>query len=452
MHPALFTQAGVATKEPLLGRREEECEPSRTLHQCSATSAVRRIIVVLATRSTRRSLTRREWRGITSDYRTSSTCSSPFATHWLHVLAPSNLARRPSAIEGWKLALGVGQPEELPGDGGTARARARINEARRSQESVDPRPRRVRAGFPNACAPKRSVFPPRDVETRSFGRCGETAGLPVALALPVPPPLLRGGGGLPPSPPPAPPPREEGPSQPVKEPRASRREPPPPPPPQAREPRPGRRRPPQEEEEPQQELEPRPRSGRREPSGPAGSGVGIRETGTVLPEGESLLEFPLSQFRVGASCPPHVAGSRRFKFVSRPHYYNPSAVNPLKYAEQMQKRRLLWKKSAEGDANSSSPEEKPASSCAKVWEKMTFAQDEGGKVTAKFRKLMGIRSEPPPDADPSSDPLLSKQEKLFHDLDQQYEAARLSTHTHRGVGLGYSSQMAAFFQQTNLTK
>ncbi|XP_042143961.1 arginine/serine-rich coiled-coil protein 2-like [Ixodes scapularis] len=135
-----------------------------------------------------------------------------------------------------------------------------------------------------------------------------------------------------------------------------------------------------------------------------------------------------------------------------PSYYNPSAVNPLKYAEQMQKRRLLWKKSAEGDANSSSPEEKPASSCAKVWEKMTFAQDEGGKVTAKFRKLMGIRSEPPPDADPSSDPLLSKQEKLFHDLDQQYEAARLSTHTHRGVGLGYSSQMAAFFQQTNLTK
>ncbi|KAM7312768.1 arginine/serine-rich coiled-coil protein 2 isoform X2 [Ixodes scapularis] len=100
----------------------------------------------------------------------------------------------------------------------------------------------------------------------------------------------------------------------------------------------------------------------------------------------------------------------------------------------------------------SSPQEKPASSCAKVWEKMTFAQDEGGKVTAKFRKLMGIRSEPPPDADPSSDPLLSKQEKLFHDLDQQYEAARLSTHTHRGVGLGYSSQMAAFFQQTNLTK
>lgn len=135
-----------------------------------------------------------------------------------------------------------------------------------------------------------------------------------------------------------------------------------------------------------------------------------------------------------------------------PSYYNPSAVNPLKYAEQMHKRRLLWKKPGEADTNSSSPEEKPTSSCAKVWEKMTFAQDEGGKVTAKFRKLMGIRSEVPADADPTSDPILSKQEKLFHDLDQQYEAARLSTHTHRGVGLGYSSQMAAFFQQTNLTK
>lgn len=27
-----------------------------------------------------------------------------------------------------------------------------------------------------------------------------------------------------------------------------------------------------------------------------------------------------------------------------PKYYNPAAVNPLKYAEQVQKRKLLWSK------------------------------------------------------------------------------------------------------------
>lgn len=163
-----------------------------------------------------------------------------------------------------------------------------------------------------------------------------------------------------------------------------------------------------------------------------------------------------------------LAGSLATASGTLPSYYNPSAVNPVKYAEQMHKRRLLWKKTPDNNSSSSSsspPQQQaqssgstaaagPVSSCAQVWERMTFAQDEGGKVTAKFRKLMGIRTEPPKDPLPptEADPLLSRQEKLFQDLDQQYEAARMSTHTHRGVGLGYSSQMAAFFQQTNLTK
>lgn len=30
--------------------------------------------------------------------------------------------------------------------------------------------------------------------------------------------------------------------------------------------------------------------------------------------------------------------------VTVPNYYNPAAVNPLKYAEQVQKRKLLWSK------------------------------------------------------------------------------------------------------------
>ena len=30
--------------------------------------------------------------------------------------------------------------------------------------------------------------------------------------------------------------------------------------------------------------------------------------------------------------------------IALPKYYNPGAVNPLKYAEQIQKRKLLWSK------------------------------------------------------------------------------------------------------------
>ena len=34
---------------------------------------------------------------------------------------------------------------------------------------------------------------------------------------------------------------------------------------------------------------------------------------------------------------------------------------------------------------------------------------------------------------------LRKQSELFQRLDQEYEMARMSTHTHRGVGLGFAS-------------
>lgn len=33
--------------------------------------------------------------------------------------------------------------------------------------------------------------------------------------------------------------------------------------------------------------------------------------------------------------------------VAVPRFYNPAAVNPLKYAEQVQKRKLLWGKNKE---------------------------------------------------------------------------------------------------------
>lgn len=135
--------------------------------------------------------------------------------------------------------------------------------------------------------------------------------------------------------------------------------------------------------------------------------------------------------------------------ISLPKYYNPAAVNPLKYAEQVQKRKLLWQ------ANKEKPEQSKPSS-ASLWENMTFAQDQDGKMTAKFRKLMGIKAEGASETAPQEeekekekpaapDDVVKKQEALFRDLDQQYEMARMSTHTHRGVGLGYTSHTSNIY-------
>ena len=80
------------------------------------------------------------------------------------------------------------------------------------------------------------------------------------------------------------------------------------------------------------------------------------------------------------------------------------------------------------------------------WTGTSFAADEDGKVAAKFRKLMGIREEDKALLDDNVD--LSKlteeqrrrQEELFAQLDKEYAFARMTTHTCRGVGLGFQSQ------------
>ncbi len=45
--------------------------------------------------------------------------------------------------------------------------------------------------------------------------------------------------------------------------------------------------------------------------------------------------------------------------VAVPKYYNPAAVNPLKYAEQVQKRKLLWSKKPAAAPAAESAEKKP---------------------------------------------------------------------------------------------
>ncbi|KAL7836434.1 hypothetical protein AOLI_G00277180 [Acnodon oligacanthus] len=119
--------------------------------------------------------------------------------------------------------------------------------------------------------------------------------------------------------------------------------------------------------------------------------------------------------------------------IAVPSYYNPSAVNPMKFAEQEKKRKLLWQGKKEGDK----------SQTAELWEKLNFGNKD---QNVKFRKLMGIKAD---DESGSSGMLnddglktMQKQEEMFRNLDVQYEMARSQTHTQRGMGLGFSSSFS----------
>lgn len=112
-----------------------------------------------------------------------------------------------------------------------------------------------------------------------------------------------------------------------------------------------------------------------------------------------------------------------------PAYYNKNVINVNKYAEQMEKRKLLWggKKNAEVKTQAK-------------WENTKFSQDNDGKVASKFMRLMGIKDGAKPTSEPTSSASSGKStEELFTNMEQQYEKARQVTHTMRGVGLGFSS-------------
>ncbi|XP_053557741.1 arginine/serine-rich coiled-coil protein 2 isoform X2 [Bombina bombina] len=118
--------------------------------------------------------------------------------------------------------------------------------------------------------------------------------------------------------------------------------------------------------------------------------------------------------------------------ISVPSYYNPAAVNPMRFAEQEKKRKMLWQGKKEGVKNQKSQS-------AEIWEKLNFGNKD---QNVKFRKLMGIKNEEEAgtsSGDPESFKTLKQQEEVFRNLDAQYEMARSQTHTQRGVGLGFSS-------------
>ena len=169
--------------------------------------------------------------------------------------------------------------------------------------------------------------------------------------------------------------------------------------------------------------------------------------------------------------------------VEVPKYYNPAAINPLRYAEQIKKRQMLWKKSG-ATSGTDDTEQQPSGSSAipsgmtaaapgpgfstpeknigsgsdsggiarqpsqssqpagsfNQWETTNFGND---KANEKFRRLMGIKSgssaAPPTSETPSS---VKGSAKLFEMQEQQYEKARAITHTARGLGLGFTPAAA----------
>jgi hypothetical protein len=55
-----------------------------------------------------------------------------------------------------------------------------------------------------------------------------------------------------------------------------------------------------------------------------------------------------------------------------------------------------------------------------------------------FTGSSGVQASDPV-SNPEGSEILKKQEELFNSMEMQYEVARVATHTHRGVGLGFGT-------------
>jgi len=182
------------------------------------------------------------------------------------------------------------------------------------------------------------------------------------------------------------------------------------------------------------------------------------------------LQASLQAAAAGAACATaaqaQAAKVKEMTGVELPSYYNPTAINPLQFAEQIKKRKMLWsKKSDESAAETSQPSMaslataaqprglallgKPKAAAAPApaeaatapkasfnqWEATNFGDNQANE---KFRRLMGIKGSATPSGGkaPSAAPTSSK--KMFEEQEMQYEKARAITHTQRGLGLGFS--------------
>ena len=172
-----------------------------------------------------------------------------------------------------------------------------------------------------------------------------------------------------------------------------------------------------------------------------------------------------------------VAKAKEVTGVELPSYYNPSVINPLKYADQIKKRKLLWGSSGGGtgirqpeqplqedsgaqagagnssqyvksheetmqsrrslfETSTKKPEKKESFN---KWETTNFGDD---KANDKFRRLMGIKGATSNAQDVNKHPSTvagpGDKTKFFQEQEAQYERARAITHTQRGLGLGFS--------------
>lgn len=117
-------------------------------------------------------------------------------------------------------------------------------------------------------------------------------------------------------------------------------------------------------------------------------------------------------------------------------FYNSGGNPASRISEQIQKRRLLWGAKKEAPPVG----ETDSAGTSKNWDAATFKGDNDGKMTEKFKRLMGIKGDAAPAASShAGSSLIQKQEEMFSNMEAQYQVARMATHTHRGIGLGFGT-------------
>lgn len=91
----------------------------------------------------------------------------------------------------------------------------------------------------------------------------------------------------------------------------------------------------------------------------------------------------------------------------------------IKLPQNDNKKKKLWGDKVVGSGN--------------VWNNASFGDDQ---ATEKFKRLMGMRSSSI-ELGASSGSVSKQQENLFKKMEEEYEIARQTTHTMRGIGLGF---------------
>jgi len=115
----------------------------------------------------------------------------------------------------------------------------------------------------------------------------------------------------------------------------------------------------------------------------------------------------------------------------------PAAGSKLK--AEIERRKQLWSKKDK-------PEEAVPAQSTSVWKQTAFSGDNDGKVSAKFKRLMGIKEGLDTGNNSGTSGTSTKssgnpRQEVFENLEKQYEVARAATHTQRGLGLGFSSRL-----------